>query len=159
MVANNNIYQGNTMNKKLIAASLLAAAPLASQADILGAHAGAYVWQQKWSGDVRANGDSLDVERDLGYDDDSGSSFYVALEHPIIFIPELRLQRTELEISERNDFQRRSTLPAPRLTSTIPSTPPPTWATPTPPSIMKSSIIGSTWMSASRRESSTVRFA
>ena len=94
------------MNKKLIAASLLAVAPMAAQADILGAHAGAYVWQQKWSGDVRANGDTLDVEKDLGYDDDSGSSFYVALEHPIIFIPELRLQRTELEISERNDFQR-----------------------------------------------------
>lgn len=98
------------MHKKLLAAALLSSVAAAgAQADIIGMTAGAYVWKQSWDGDVRSgpnDSDEIDVTRDLGYDDDSGNSFFVALEHPVPILPNVRLQRTEMEISERNTLNR-----------------------------------------------------
>jgi outer membrane protein len=89
------------MQKRLIALTILAAsASVATQADIVGATAGAYIWKQSWDGDVKAGSDSIDMNDDLGYDDESGKSFYVALEHPIPLLPNIRLQRSDLEITE-----------------------------------------------------------
>jgi outer membrane protein len=90
------------MNKKLMALAIAAvAASAGSQADIIGASAGVYHWKQSWDGDVQSGNDKIDVNDDLGYDEDSGTSYYVALEHPLPLLPNIRLQRTELEISER----------------------------------------------------------
>lgn len=94
------------MTNRLLATVLLCGVASASQADIVGASAGAYFWQQKWDGDVASGADSINVSDDLGYDDDSGSSFFVALEHPVPLIPNVRLQRTEMEISETNTLNR-----------------------------------------------------
>lgn len=90
------------MQKRLIALAILAAsASVSSQADIVGATAGAYMWKQSWDGDVKAGSDSIDMNDDLGYDDETGKSFYVALEHPIPVLPNIRLQSTDLDISEK----------------------------------------------------------
>jgi outer membrane protein len=90
------------MQKRLIALAVLAAsASFSTQADIVGVTAGAYVWQQNWEGDVKAGSESIDINNDLGYDDESGKSFYVALEHPIPVLPNIRLQSTDLDISEK----------------------------------------------------------
>ena len=90
------------MQKRLIALAILAAsASVSSQADIVGATAGAYMWKQSWDGDVKAGSDSIDMNDDLGYDDETGKSFYVALEHPVPVLPNIRLQSTDLDISEK----------------------------------------------------------
>ncbi|AMO67146.1 MAG: outer membrane protein [Zhongshania aliphaticivorans] len=90
------------MQKRLIALAILAAsASVSSQADIVGATAGAYMWKQSWDGDVKAGSDSIDMNDDLGYDDETGKSFYVALEHPVPILPNIRLQSTDLDISEK----------------------------------------------------------
>ncbi|MFT6592843.1 MAG: outer membrane protein, partial [Zhongshania sp.] len=95
------------MQKRLIALAILAAsASVATQADIVGASAGAYMWKQSWDGDVKAGSQSVDMNKDLGYDDETGKSFYVALEHPVPVLPNIRLQRTDLDISETNQISR-----------------------------------------------------
>lgn len=95
------------MQKRLIALAILAAsASVATQADIVGASAGAYMWKQSWDGKVKSGSDSIDMNGDLGYDDETGKSFYVALEHPVPVLPNIRLQRTDLDISETNQISR-----------------------------------------------------
>jgi outer membrane protein len=95
------------MQKRLIALAILAAsASVSSQADIVGATAGAYMWKQSWDGDVKAGSQSIDMNDDLGYDDETGKSFYVALEHPVPVLPNIRLQHTALDISETNTLNR-----------------------------------------------------
>lgn len=95
------------MQKRLIALAILAAsASVATQADIVGASAGAYMWKQSWDGKVKSGSDSIDMNGDLGYDDETGKSFYVALEHPVPVLPNIRLQRTDLDISETNQLSR-----------------------------------------------------
>jgi len=90
------------MQKRLIALAILAASvSVSSQADIIGATAGAYMWKQSWEGDVKAGSQSIDMNDDLGYDDETGKSFYVALEHPVPVLPNIRLQHTSLDISEK----------------------------------------------------------
>ena len=94
------------INKKLMTAAMLATFAAGTQADILGATAGAYQWKQNWEGDVQSGPDAIDMNDDLGYDDETGTSIYVALEHPIPVLPNIRLQRTDLDISERNNLSR-----------------------------------------------------
>jgi outer membrane protein len=90
------------MQKRLIALTILAAsASVATQADIVGATAGAYIWKQSWDGDVKAGSQSVSMSDDLNYDNETGKSFYVALEHPVPLLPNIRLQSTDLDISER----------------------------------------------------------
>ena len=94
------------INKQLLAATMLATFAAGTQADIIGATAGAYQWKQSWEGDVQSGPDAIDMNDDLGYDDENGTSIYVALEHPIPVLPNIRLQRTDLDISERNNLSR-----------------------------------------------------
>lgn len=90
------------MNKKILAASLLSLASTAVTANpIFDVYAGASYWNQNYDGFVRdldatANTE-IDLENDLGFDDDDGNVFYVAFEHPIPLIPNIRLQQTSLE--------------------------------------------------------------
>ena len=86
-----------------------AGAASVTQADIIGASAGAYYWKQSWDGDVQSGPDSIDTKKDLGYDEDNGNSIYVALEHPVPVLPNIRLQRTDIEISESNQLSRNFT--------------------------------------------------
>ena len=96
------------MNKKLLGALALVL-PFSASADIIGLTAGAHTWNQSWSGDIQADqaGDTqVDLEDDLGYDDERGNSFFVAFEHPIPVLPNIRIGRTELDISETNTLNR-----------------------------------------------------
>lgn len=97
------------MKKSLLAVAILATASGIAQADIIGLTGGAYVWKQSWDGDVRSGpsaNDEISVQDDLGYDDDTGSSFFIAIEHPVPLIPNIRLQRSEMEISEKATLSR-----------------------------------------------------
>ena len=97
------------MNKKLLGAALALALPFSAQADIIGVTAGAYSWNQDWSGDLRGEqtgDDKIDLEDDLGFGDERANSIYVALEHPIPILPNIRLASTEMEISETSTISR-----------------------------------------------------
>ncbi|MGK0498387.1 MAG: outer membrane protein [Oceanicoccus sp.] len=79
------------------------------KADTVGFQVGANIWQQSFSGKVLADSNStntIDIEDDLAYDDEQASNFYVALEHPIPLLPNIRLAQTEIDVSEASTFNR-----------------------------------------------------
>ena len=85
------------MRKSLLGCALLAAVAAApAQADtLLGAYVGAQGWNMGVEGGF-ANEESL---TEFSYDDQTNSSLYVALEHPIPLVPNLKLVRTTMDTS------------------------------------------------------------
>lgn len=73
----------------------------ATQADALGLQFGAYNWKQNFSGEVSSGlaGTMVDVEDDLGYSDENNNVYYVAIEHPIPILPNVRVQQTDMDLS------------------------------------------------------------
>jgi len=97
------------MNKTLLAVATLAlTGPMAAHADtILGVYASAGKWNQDYSGQIgTAGGDVIDLQDDLGLDDDSGQTMSIALEHPVPFLPNVRLSSTKLENDATNTLTR-----------------------------------------------------
>lgn len=87
------------MRVKPLIPVLLAGAMLPSlaQADALGWRIGANSWAQAYEGDVANGPSNIDIEDDLGMDDDDGYSLYAAFEHPIPVLPNLMVTHTQLE--------------------------------------------------------------
>jgi outer membrane protein len=85
------------MRKSLLGCAMLAAVATApAQADtLLGAYVGAQGWNMGVEGGF-ANEESL---TEFSYDDQTNSSLYVALEHPIPLVPNLKLVRTTMDTS------------------------------------------------------------
>lgn len=79
----------------------LALAATASRADTLGAWVGASYWNFDISGTARYKStnpaDDIDVNKDLGYNDDSLTTLYAVLEHPAPLIPNIRLASTRID--------------------------------------------------------------
>jgi len=73
----------------------LTTAPLLASADIAGLYAGGGVWQSSPTGTLGNTGISLD--NTLNFDEENSNYFFIALEHPIPLLPNLRLSRTDLE--------------------------------------------------------------
>jgi outer membrane protein len=69
---------------------------------VFGVYAGAGSWFQDYEGDARSGIDTLDLVDDLGFGRQSNTYFYVALEHPVPFLPNVMLQRTSLSQSADN---------------------------------------------------------
>lgn len=85
----------------LMAGALL---PTVAQADtILGWRVGANAWQQQYSGSVQSGPSVVDLENDLGYDEETGYNLYVSFEHPIPLLPNAMLQRTKIDADARGD--------------------------------------------------------
>lgn len=70
-------------------------------ADVVGWRLGANAWAQQYEGDVASGGASVDLEDELGYDDETGFNGYIALEHPVPLLPNVMLQRTEMDADAR----------------------------------------------------------
>lgn len=95
------------MQHKFLTATLTAAIGLSAasalHADTIGFVVGGYSWEQEYEGDIQSSSniiDEIDINDDLGFDDETGSVVYFKLEHPVPFIPNIMLQQTELEIKE-----------------------------------------------------------
>lgn len=87
--------------------SVLCAAAVPASADtILGVYAGVASWQQNVSGNVASGITDLDVEDDLGVDDDNNNMFYVALEHPVPMLPNVRVQHADITLGGDNALTR-----------------------------------------------------
>lgn len=86
------------MKKTAIAAAMLALLPVAAQADLLfTVGAKASVWNVEPTGQLD---DGVSVEKDgLNIDSDNGQQVTVFFEHPLPFIPNIKLKQTSLELS------------------------------------------------------------
>ncbi|MDX1693681.1 MAG: TIGR04219 family outer membrane beta-barrel protein [Ketobacteraceae bacterium] len=91
------------MKKTFItAAACLLAAPTVASADTIGFFGGAGTFKPEFSGTFKNSDTSdtvgeIDLEDDLGLDDDTATFFYVAIEHPVPLLPNIRLARTDME--------------------------------------------------------------
>ncbi len=91
----------NRILRKTVSIVGLTSAAGLVQADTLGFSVGGYFWQQNYEGTAISSDlpiDQIDIEDDLGLEDDSGHTVYVAFEHPIPLLPNVMVQRTELNI-------------------------------------------------------------
>lgn len=69
----------------------------APQADtILGIYAGAGVWQATIDGEIGVDDNPITTD-ELGMEDENANYFYIALEHPVPVLPNIRLTHTTLE--------------------------------------------------------------
>jgi outer membrane protein len=76
-----------------------------TQADtILGVYAGVGNWNTGTDGSFSSQGDSIDVVSDLGFDDESQNFIHAALEHPIPFLPNIKLSKTDLDNQAISDL-------------------------------------------------------
>lgn len=69
----------------------------ASADTILGVYAGAGSWQTDYSGEL---GDPAVTAKDLGVKSNNNSYFYIALEHPIPLLPNVKLQHAKISRSQ-----------------------------------------------------------
>lgn len=85
------------MKKTAIAAFLLAMTPVAAQADLLfTVGAKASIWNAEAGGQID---EGVSVEKNgLNLDSDNGQQLTVFFEHPLPFIPNLKLKQTSLEL-------------------------------------------------------------
>lgn len=88
---------------------VLALAAAGAHADALGVRLGGYLWQPDFDGSIRSAGERVDLNDDLGLDDDDASVFYVAIEHPLPVLPNLLLQHTELDTKATHALTRNFT--------------------------------------------------
>ena len=93
--------------KKLAPLALAFAASTAS-ADFIGVYAGATYWSPSFGGEFRSDGSQgmIDVDSDLSYSSDSANAFYVAFEHPVPLLPNIRVERTNLSHSDDSQLNR-----------------------------------------------------
>ena len=90
-----------------IAGALLLMISHIAQADTLfGIYAGAGTWQQEFGGDVNSGFADVSVENDLGLDDDDGNIFYVAVEHGVPVLPNVRAQLFTIDVEGDNVLSR-----------------------------------------------------
>ena len=75
-----------------------------TQADTAGIEVGAYQWTPDYSGvfavdDDNQLGTSLDIQDDLGFTDEDHNIIWVSLEHPVPFIPNIKIVSSDLDVS------------------------------------------------------------
>lgn len=84
------------LNKLFLATTILATSSIAS-ADVIGVYAGAQKWNYDIDGYVSTGSENIDFNDDLGYDDSDDNSYFVALEHPIPVLPNIKIQQNNIE--------------------------------------------------------------
>lgn len=82
--------------KTLTATAILLASGAAS-ADFIGIYAGAERWNYDMDGYVSSGSENIDLNQDLGLDSDDDNVYYLAFEHPIPFLPNVKVQQNNLE--------------------------------------------------------------
>ncbi|WP_223668571.1 TIGR04219 family outer membrane beta-barrel protein [Kangiella shandongensis] len=85
-----------TLTKVLTATAILATSGAAS-ADFIGLHIGAESWNYDMDGYISSGNENIDLNQDLGLKDDDGSIYHIAFEHPVPFLPNVKLQKNNLD--------------------------------------------------------------
>ena len=80
--------------------------PSAMADTIFGVYAGGGSWLADHNGGAQSGTVELDLDDDLGLNTDSNFFAYVAVEHPVPFLPNIRVQHTDIAQSATNDLTR-----------------------------------------------------
>ena len=80
-------------------AGLCALTPVTHADTILGIFVGTSQWSTDFSGDIASGGPKIDLEDQLNLDGESTRSLYVALEHPIPGLPNIKYRQVDLDSS------------------------------------------------------------
>ncbi len=83
------------LHKACLGGVLASLVSFGAQADTIGIYAGAQYWDMEGAGRVGSVGDPL--SGDVDFPGEGQNSYYVAIEHPVPLLPNLKLKRTELE--------------------------------------------------------------
>lgn len=86
------------MKKMLVATILCASSPFCFGDTIFGIHAGAGQWNSELSGEIGADNDPVSAS-ELGFTDSDNNFIYVAVEHPIPLLPNVRLSNYDVSLS------------------------------------------------------------
>ena len=81
----------------LLAALAVTTAPLAQADTVLGVYAGFGSWDSSYDGKA---GDPSITLKDLGVEDHKNNFYYIALEHPIPILPNIRLAHTDISTKQ-----------------------------------------------------------
>ena len=91
------------MRHLALSVTLLALTAPFAQADNLKLEAGVHHWSYDITGDARYktrnSSNDIDVEDDLGYNNDNLNSYYFSFEHPVPVLPNVRVSRTNIDSS------------------------------------------------------------
>lgn len=99
--------------------SLFLVAPFSQADTILGLYAGVGIWQADVDGTAKEAGtaSSLDINDSFGSVDDNYNFYYVALEHPVPVIPNIRLQVTDVSVNKAGTLSSNVTLDGTNFTA------------------------------------------
>ncbi len=87
--------------------AIFLSAVLPVQADtVFGVYAGAGGWQQELSGELTSSSIQVDAEADLGMQDDTNKVFYIAVEHGVPILPNLRARYFDIDMDGENVLSR-----------------------------------------------------
>ncbi len=100
-----NVSRGTRLFSTLLATGALLGA-VAAQADTVKVELGGYNWQTDYDGYAQSGADRVDLNADLGFDDDTASVIYAVLEHPVPLLPNVRLQHTRIDTRARGTTTR-----------------------------------------------------
>lgn len=93
----------------LIGATILLSTQV--QADVVGIQFGADAWTPDYKGDIKfdtssSDGTVIDLEDDLGFGDESHSTLWVKIEHPVPIIPNIKIVASDLDASASSTLTR-----------------------------------------------------
>ncbi len=98
------------MNRKLMVTLTLLLSPLPATGDVLGVEVGVQGWAYDISGTARYktkdSANDIDVNKDLGYDDDELAYFYGVLEHPVPVLPNVKISHTNIDTDADGTLRR-----------------------------------------------------
>lgn len=86
------------MKYSILALGLAMTGAMAS-ADMLDVYVGAGKWDANYSGDIQNGTDNVNIENDLGLVDDKQNTRFIAFEHPVPLLPNIKLRRQDLQTS------------------------------------------------------------
>ncbi len=92
--------------KNSAAIGLLTLAGTASAETLFGVYAGAGGWHQDPDGHLTSNGTQVDTKEDMALGDGNDNMFWLAFEHPIPFVPNVRVQQTATDLQGRTELIR-----------------------------------------------------
>ena len=94
----------------VLAIASIASIPVA-QADVAGFEIGGYQWTPDYDGTLTSStdtvlGSTIDLQDDLGFSDESHNVIWVSLEHPVPFLPNIKVTSSDLDTSASNILTR-----------------------------------------------------
>lgn len=85
---------------------LFALSGTAAAETLFGVYAGAGGWHQDSDGHLTSRGSKVDTKEDMALGDGNDNMLWLAFEHPLPFVPNIRIQKTAADLTGRVELQR-----------------------------------------------------